>query len=168
MNFFESNPEAKLFFTFMNQRADPYDQHVISNSKKNKFLYIHNSSKPDPENSFVRICFHMEGSRNPIRLSFYYTNPQPVEKKLAKKCCSAKIEKHIMKYMDHLEKFEKKAVDSGNRELESFSKLGRRLMADENMVDLYKINFAEIILVLFCFVIEYLMFKRQFSQKTIS
>jgi hypothetical protein len=58
-------------------------------------------------------------------LSFYYTNPQPVEKKLAKKCCSEKIEKKVMQYMDHLEKFEKKAVDAGNRELEYFNSLGK-------------------------------------------
>ena len=36
------------------------------------------------------------------------------------------------------------------------------------MIELYKINFAEVVLVLFCFGVEYLMFKRQFSQKTIS
>ena len=73
----------------------------------------------------MRICFHLVNTENKLRLSFYYTNPQPVEKKLAKKCCSEKIEKQVNMYIEHLSKYEKKAVAAGNRELNSFNELGK-------------------------------------------
>ena len=74
----------------------------------------------------MQICFHMVESEVPVRLSFYYTSPEPVSKKLAKKCCSEKIEKQVMSYMQNLEKYEKKAINAGNKELDAFKKLGRK------------------------------------------
>ena len=73
----------------------------------------------------MRICFHMLGSSTPVRVSFYYTSPQPMNKKLAKKCCSEKIEKEVMGYLTNLERFEKQAVAAGNREKMNFDRLGR-------------------------------------------
>ena len=72
----------------------------------------------------------MVNSETPVRVSFYYTNPAPVEKKLAKKCCSEKIERQVNEYMKNLNKFERKAVRAGNKELDSFGKLGRTFLTN--------------------------------------
>lgn len=41
--FFSENKGAKIFFTFMNQNAEPYDSISIEKDKSKKFLYVHNS-----------------------------------------------------------------------------------------------------------------------------
>ena len=77
------------------------------------------------DGQFIRICFSIAKTKVPVRLSFYYTSPAPVEKLLAKKCCSKKIEKQVNMFMASMDKMSESQVTAVNREIASFASLGK-------------------------------------------
>ena len=44
INYFNQFPKARIFFTFLDFKDNVIDQNIISDTKKKKFLYIHESS----------------------------------------------------------------------------------------------------------------------------
>ena len=58
------------------------------------------------------------------RLSFYYNGAGPVEKGVAKKCCSKKIEREVVKYMDSFRHLQETRILSQNKEKSAYNGLG--------------------------------------------
>lgn len=66
----------------------------------------------------------MVNTEVPARLSFYYTGVTKVEKKVAKKCCSKRIETEVMKYLDSFNQLQTNQMASQNKELAAYNGLG--------------------------------------------
>ena len=120
--FFSEHPKAKAIFTFLDSKGSVLDQKIITQDKQKKFLYVHTSSSP-----FIRICFHSVDTDLSFRLSFFYTNKQDVLDEDAKKNTVEALEKNINRFMKSLNKLDKQAVESTNREVSSFQTLGRKI-----------------------------------------
>ena len=76
------------------------------------------------DGEFIRICFSIAKTKVPLRLSFYYTSPAPVEKLLAKKCCSKKINNQLYMFMDNMDKMSERQTKAASQEISAYSNLG--------------------------------------------
>lgn len=75
------------------------------------------------------------------RMSFYYNGAAPVEKKVAKKCCSKKIEQEVIKYMDSFRHLQETRILSQNKEKAAYSGLGNISKIILKTLISYKPNF---------------------------
>lgn len=75
----------------------------------------------------------------PARLSFYYTGVTKVEKKVAKKCCSKRIETEVMKYLSSFSDLQITQMANQNKEQAAYNGLGRNIW-DRSLGEIFREN----------------------------